>query len=57
MKTFHNRVALVTGAALAMLDGVRDNLPYIIFPGYNRLLVKAYRLAPDWIGRPINKAF
>lgn len=43
-------------AAQAMLRGVRSNQPYIIFPGYNRLLVKAYRMAPDWIGRLINKA-
>jgi len=43
-------------AARAMLRGVRKNKPYIVFPGYNRFLVRAYRMAPDWMGRLINQA-
>lgn len=42
-------------AARAMLKGVQRNQPFIVFPGYNRLLVRAYRLAPAFIGRLINK--
>jgi NADP-dependent 3-hydroxy acid dehydrogenase YdfG len=42
-------------AAKAMLSGVARNRQYIIFPGYNRLIVGLSRVMPGLVGRLINR--
>ncbi len=42
-------------AAQAMLRGVRKNQALIVFPTYNRWIVRAYRACPSLIGRLINR--
>jgi len=42
-------------AAAAILDGVRRNRQYIVFPGYNRLLVDLHRWLPGPMGWLINR--
>ena len=41
-------------AALAMLRGVEKNQQYIIFPGYNKLIVALNRFMPGLVARLIN---
>lgn len=42
-------------AAQSILDGVAKNRQFIVFPGYNRVIVALNRLMPGVMGRLVNK--